>query len=246
MRILEDIISTLDRGKAVKEVRCCSFWTAVVSKHCGLASSLNRHDHPHETAPVKDAGTLAGRDARALAELSFSENLLEASIGVAAINSLIDVDLEKCVEINASEIILEKGRGKRVAVIGSFPFLKRIAGQVDKLWVFEQRAVPGTFSESEIGEHVPEADVVAISGTTLINNTFERITGLCRKDAFVVLLGPSSPLSPVLFDYGIDVVSGSHVGDIEKTLRFLSEGAIFRQVEGVTLLSMSGDRIPGE
>jgi hypothetical protein len=54
----------------------------------------------------------------------------------------------------------------------------------------------------------------------------------------VVVLGPSTPLSPVLFDYGVDVVSGTRVVDVDVALRCLSEGATFHQIRGVRLLTM--------
>jgi len=52
------------------------------------------------------------------------------------------------------------------------------------------------------------------------------------------MVGPTSPLSPVLFDYGIDVIGGSMVVDSEKTIRSITEGATFRQVKGVKNLNM--------
>ena len=38
MNILDDIISTIKEDAPVKEVRTAAFWTAVVSRNCGLAS----------------------------------------------------------------------------------------------------------------------------------------------------------------------------------------------------------------
>ena len=86
--------------------------------------------------------------------------------------------------------------------------------------------------------------MVAITGTTLINHTFEELIGLCRPDAFVLVLGPTTPLSPVLFDYGADVISGTLVTDPETVLRYVSQGASFRQIKrskGVKLLTMTRD-----
>ncbi len=84
------------------------------------------------------------------------------------------------------------------------------------------------------------ADIVAISGTTLINHTFEELMTLCRPDALVLVLGPSTPLSPVMFDYGVDILSGSVVVSTDAVLRAVSEGANFRQVHpyGVRLVTM--------
>jgi hypothetical protein len=54
----------------------------------------------------------------------------------------------------------------------------------------------------------------------------------------VIVLGPTTPLSPVLFDYGVDMVSGTKVVDVEAVLRCISQGATFKQVKGVRLLTL--------
>jgi uncharacterized protein (DUF4213/DUF364 family) len=52
-----------------------------------------------------------------------------------------------------------------------------------------------------------------------------------------MLLGPSTPLSPVLFEYGVDVISGARVVDAKAVSRTVGRGASFREVEGVKLLT---------
>jgi uncharacterized protein (DUF4213/DUF364 family) len=57
-----------------------------------------------------------------------------------------------------------------------------------------------------------------------------------------LVLGPTTPLSPVLFDHGADVVSGTLVTDPETVLRYVSQGASFRQIKrsnGMRLLTLA-------
>ena len=61
---------------------------------------------------------------------------------------------------------------------------------------------------------------------------------LCDPKAYVILLGDSAPLSPMLFDYRVDAVSGTKVTDPTLALRCLSEGANFRQIKGTRRLTM--------
>ena len=91
-------------------------------------------------------------------------------------------------------------------------------------------------------EVIPEADVVAITGTSLVNKTFDKLIQHCRPDAFVLLLGPTSPLSPVLFDYGVDLIAGTRVVDPVVALDVAGQGAIFRQMRGVRLVTMTNGR----
>ena len=239
MNILDDLISSLSADSVVREVRTCVFWTAVVSKNCGLASTF-REGHPNH-GMVRGVGDLRNRSALELAEYAKSDNLLEASIGMATINSLIDIDETKCDAENALDVLIEKGEGKDIAVVGHFPWIPKLQKVARKLWVLEQRPQAGDLPAEAAEDILPRADVVAITGTSLINHTAEKLLDLARG-SFVVMVGPTSPLSPVLFDCGVDVVSGTKVVEPEKVLRSISEGAIFPQVQGVKLLNMRNQR----
>ena len=253
MSIIDDLLATPPlspplvggrKGGAVREVRIGAFWTAVVLEdgRCGLASALRDDSHHHHgQSPVREAGHLHQRSPMELAELASSDSLLEASIGLAAINALLDVDEDACLELNAEQVILEQGTGKDVVVVGHFPFIPRIREVVRHLWVLEKRPGQGDLPAEAAPDIIPQGDVVAITGTSLINHTFEELVELCRPEAFVLVLGPTTPLSPVLFDHGADVISGTLVTDPETVLRYISQGASFRQIKqskGVKLLTL--------
>jgi len=237
VKILDDLMEGL-AGAPAREVRVGRFWTAVWSRHCGLASTTGPGEHRHGARHVEGAGDLAGRSALELAKLSHSESSLEAGIGLAAINSLLEVDEARCVERNAGDLLVERGLDKRVALIGHFPFVPALREAAAKLSVLELRPQPGDSGAEEAEDIVPQAEVVAITGSTFINRSLESLLALCRPDAFVVILGPTTPLSPVLFDYGADAISGTRVIDPELALRSASEGATFRQIRGIRLLTM--------
>ena len=236
MEILDSLISNLSNDSAVHKVHTCAFWTVVVSRNCGMASTL-REEHPYHQA-VRGVGSLTGKSALELAEYARSDNLLEASIGMATINSLIDIDEAKCIEENAFDILLREGTDKNIAVVGHFPTITKLQSVARKLWVIEQRPTEGDLPAEAAEEVLPEADVIGITGSSFINHTIEKLLNISRN-SFVVLIGPTSPLSPVLFDYGVDIIGGVKVVEPEKAIRSISEGATFRQVKGVKLLTMS-------
>jgi len=191
---------------------------------------------------VRDAGNLRDKSALELAEYAKSGNLLEASIGMATINSLIDIDEGKCAEENALDLLARKGSGKNIAIVGHFPWIPQLQKVARKLWVIEQRPREGDFPAEAAEDILPQVDVVGLTGTSLINHTIEKLLDL-SKNSFTVLIGPTSPLSPVLFDYGVDVIAGTKVVEPERAIRCICEGAMFKQVEGVKLVSMSRERV---
>jgi len=236
MDILEDIISSITDTHPVKEVYTCTFWTAVISKHCGLSSTFKESHPNHET--VRDAGKLRQKDILELIQYARSDILLEASIGMAAINSVIDTDESLCIMENAFDAIVRRGTGKNIAVVGHFPWIPKLRNIAKQLWVIEQRLQPGDLPEEAANDVIPDADVVAITGTSFINHTINNLLKL-SKGKYIVVLGPTTPLSPILFDHGVDVISGSQVIDSQKLIFSITEGATLKQVDGIKFLNMS-------
>jgi uncharacterized protein (DUF4213/DUF364 family) len=246
MDTIDRLLESLPGDAPVRQILVGAFWTAVVldtdPPRCGLASTL-RAETGGPWPPVREPGCLDGRSGRELAELLRAERILEASIGMAAVNALLEVDESALPEVNAEQIIIERGAGRRVAIVGHFPFIERVRQAAADCWVLERTPAPGDLPAEQAGEILPRADVVALTGTSLLNHTFEDLIGLCRPEAFVLLLGPSAPLSPVLFEAGVDALSGTRVQEPERVLRSLSQGATFRQIKrggGLRLLAWIG------
>ncbi|MCK4775823.1 MAG: DUF364 domain-containing protein [Candidatus Krumholzibacteria bacterium] len=238
MRILDDLISTLDFDAPVRDVRQGVFHTGVVTRDCGLAATLPRDALRQKPPLVNEPGFLIDKSARELTQLAYSESVLEAAIGMATLNSLLEVDEKAMVELNAADVILKKGEGKEVAIIGHFPFVPKVRQKAKNLWVIEKNPREGDFPEAEADRLLPRADVVAITGTALTNHSLGNLLRLCNPAAFVILLGDTTPLSPILFDYGVDALAGTRVTDPDLALKCISQGANFRQIKGTRRLTM--------
>jgi len=213
-------------------------WTVVCSRRCGMATTI-LGEKPHGHEKVRDVGRLHHKTARELAEYARSDNPLEASIGVAAINSLLEVDERQAVELNAGDLLASRGQGKNIALVGHFPFIPKLRQAAGHLWVIEQHPSEGEYPAEAAADLIPQAQVVALTGSSLINHTLDHLLSLCKPDALVVLLGPSTPLSPVLFAHGASLLSGTLVVDEDAVLRTVAHGAMFQQVEGVRLLTIA-------
>jgi uncharacterized protein (DUF4213/DUF364 family) len=248
-----DLFDTLLTGLPVGEVadvRVGAFWTAVAvdtngERRCGLAASLRPEVHIHGGEPdVLEAGHLVGGSAPALAAYVHSSSVMERAIGLAAINALLPRAEGQWTDGNAEEILAAFGPDKRVAMVGHFPFAERLRERVGWLWVLELNPRGDDLPADAAADILPQADVIAITGTTLLNDTFTGLVALRRQDTYVMVLGPSTPLSPVMFDFGADMVSGAAVNvgpeAIAPVLAAVSQGAAFRQLHhtGVRLVNM--------
>ncbi len=243
MKILDDLLATLPDGRVVN-VNIGLHWTAVVVNvdgqvRCGLASTLPS-DHQHGIPDVPQAGELETLMGLELAANVKSGRFTLTSVGMAALNALLPQHPETWIDLNAEEVIAEHGADKRVVLIGHFPFVDRLCPRVGELIVLEMDPRPGDLPSSVSKDVLPSADVVAITAMSLLNHTLENLLELCTPRALVIMLGPTTPLSPVMFDHGIHLLCGSVVEAIDPVLRVIRHGANFRQVHkaGVRLVSI--------
>jgi uncharacterized protein len=231
VEILRAIIDSLSSDSPVQEVRRGLFWTAVVSRYCGLASTMIKDLCAHDSEDSEKARSLTEKPAKELAQLALSDDISEAPLGLAAINSLTEIDESRITETNAGGLLLQEGTGKDISVIGHFPFTDALRKVARNLWVVEKWPKPGDVPEEDGELYLPLSHIVAISSTTLINHTLPGILKLCPPGSVKMLLGPTTPMNHVLFDYGIDIISGSIVTDRALALKYIGEGANFRELK---------------
>lgn len=242
MMLLDTLIENT-AGIPVTEVITGAYVTMVTSRNTSICATLR--EEFCVSKGVRDAGCLTDLDSRSLAKFSLSDNLLEASIGVCALNSAINIDNLPFKNINAKDLIFEKGRGKKLAMIGHFPFIDNARNLFSEVFVFEKKPQPGDLCENDIPEFLPLADIVAITGMTVTNHTIDGILPHIRKDALVIMLGPSTPLSPILFDFGVDVIAGSVVRDSDFVRSRVIEGASLHYLGGIEYVALLKEEYNG-
>jgi uncharacterized protein (DUF4213/DUF364 family) len=176
-----------------------------------------------------------------LAALTQSEQPTLVSVGMAAVNALMPHQPASWVDLNAEDVIASHGVGKPVALVGHFPFVDRLRAKVGQLTVLELDPQPGDLVATTASEVLPRSQVVAITGMTFLNHTLKGLLELCSPEALVILLGPSVPLDPLLFEWGADILCGSIVTDIDAVLVAVRQGANFRQIHraGVRLVTIT-------
>lgn len=247
MNLLKGLLEDIQEG-IVLDVAIGLHWTAVHvevdgENRCGLASTL-RERHVHGGPPqVPRAGSLSELGGKALAQFALErERPTLASVGVAALNALLPQPPEEALEdLNAEHVLADRGQGLRGAIVGHFPFVPRIRGAFEELWVIEQDPGPGEWPPEAASDLLPKSDLIAITGMSLINHTLEGLLSLCPEESFVMVLGPSTPLSSRLFDCGADMLAGSIVTKVDAVRRAVRQGANFRQVHraGVRLVTLA-------
>jgi uncharacterized protein (DUF4213/DUF364 family) len=218
------------------ELRVGPYWTAVqTSVGSGIASTLRAESYLHGSIPIAGAGALHRSTPLELAGLLASSSQPEAAVGLAAVNALLCGVPRDFDDANAKLALFERCEGRVAAIVGHFPFVDDLRSRCRELFVFErgQGKRPDDLGPEHVQELLPKAEIVAISATTLINHTLEEILPFIRPDGFSMMLGPSTPMTPCLFDLGFDVLCGTLVEDADAVLRAVEQGAVTCQIGGV-------------
>jgi uncharacterized protein len=225
--LYDQLISAIPEDLEVGDCLAGLHWFLVRSVGVGVAM------RPLEgTGALRSAGHLSGMKLHDLAMWVKSWNAYEAAMGLAAINSAINAP--EMVERNCGErldesedkdvftLMHEQMRGKRVAVIGHFQGLERVA-EICRLSILERRPQAGDLPDSASEYILRDQDIVVMTATTIVNKTMPRLLAL-SQGARIVVAGPSTPLHPLLFDYGVHVLGGLLVKDVNNVWRTVAEG----------------------
>lgn len=233
--LYRDLVAQCPQDPA-QEVIVGPAWTLVQTEESsGLMLSGVRIDVGDEEHHV----LLRGQPLVDLAELALSWNGREAAVGMAAINAACNIPsrFAGSDELNGRDLLLRKANGAKVGVVGHFPWVGDVQ-KVAQVTVFEQEPRAGDLPPAAQEYLLPDQDVVVITGSALGNKTLPRLLELSRR-AWVMLIGPSTPLSVVLFDYGVDALAGCVARDADELADVVREGggvhAFRRCVRYVTL-----------
>ena len=165
---------------------------------------------------------------------------IRRAVGIAAVNALADycwqrrphpdVELRPGVDaFDATEI----RKGDKVVVVGAFvPFLKELKRRGQPFLVLEQDSatlkadeLPFFRAAEEAPQILPKADVVLITGSTLVNNTLDDLLRLIRPESRVTVVGPTVGMLPdALLARGADVLGCVRITMPDAFLDLLAEG----------------------
>lgn len=226
MKLINELIEAASiNNSPVNDVRVGISWTCVYGKYGGVSKTYGIPiAHGNYT---RDMGELTSKTTLELADYAKSWNLVESSIGVAAINSMLKPKGKK--DVNAQDIIIEESKNKKVTMVGKFPKIDEIRSVAKELWVLESdqsliNPKEGIITESAAEYVFPGSDILVITGSTLINKGLERYLNLAKNtDAYTIIMGPSTPMSDLLFDYGADMLAGMEILDPAAILRKISQ-----------------------
>lgn len=202
------------------------FVAARASGRVGLASTLGAQPAPG------DAEILAGYKGQPLeqcAKLLLTDNPFLASVGLAALNAAFD-EPRQAAASGAEDWLSGLVKGKRVVVAGDFPFANRLAPLASELTVLELDAQVSAAPPTEWARILSSCQVAAITSTALLTRALASLLNAAPQ-ALRLAVGPSTPLSPALFQHGCQVLAGSWVEKPGPVMEAVEQGLPFKLIK---------------
>ncbi len=219
----------------IKEILIGLTWTFCLTEVAGLCMSPGI-----ATRTLPFSGTLVNKSISELAPWLLSWNPYQATIAMAAINSVINsssslpdtgtvLSPKNSANLAVFEYFLPQIRNKNVCVIGRYPGLNKYSTEME-MNVIELNPGAEDFPAPASEFLLPEAEWVFLTATSIVNKTFPRLVQLA-KNSKIVLMGPTLPWLPELKQMGIDYLAGVKVTNLPALRQTVAEGGGVRIFE---------------
>lgn len=185
-------------------------------------------------------GKLAGRSVKAYLADIFKDSIMKKTLGIATLNALSascwdrmpDKAYQLELGLDAFEMVDIDPSQKTVVVGALVPVIRRLMAanadfhilELDKA-TLKPDEMPHFAEASRAAEFVPDADLLVITGTTLINDTLPGLLALAKPEARIVVTGPTVSMLPdAFFQRGVTSLGGILVTRPDELLDIISEG----------------------
>ncbi len=229
--LIQDLISSIKSPETPvdKIVPGPKFMAVIAGGRMGIAATLGAEPDENDLAMFESA---PGKPLKTVAEYAYMASPGAAVLGIAAINAGCSPDpagVEPC-DFPADDLIAELGKNRNVGLVGDFPFVQSLGLRVGTLHLFELMDIKGAVPKDQWEKTLAQLDVLALTATTLLTRQAAWYLDKANQ-ADIVILGPTTPASPVLFQYGADYLCGSVVTDADRVAQGIKAGLPFSRVK---------------
>lgn len=184
------------------------------------------------------SGKLSGVPVKQYLDDIFCDNVLRRTLGIAALNALssliwerYDSEYKPVLGRDAFDEIDVTKYDKTVVVGALIPMLKKLIANNCDFTILEQDS--RTLKEHELKfyapsedahKYVPNADLLVITGVTVLNGTLSELLELAKPTADILVTGPTASMIPeAFFEKGVTMTGGIVVSDADELLDIISE-----------------------
>lgn len=235
-RILDTCLPQL-AGRYVKDVIFGIALIVVELDDGMLGSALLLLEELHtcsELYPI--SGEVLGSEASSIAHWAVdSSHPLRKALGFAVLNAAANYQMPADTEVSEAREAVNILPGDTVGMVGNIHALNSTVRAKAKRLIIFDRGAPGPGIEPEELQPVllPQCDLVLITGSAFLNDTVETVLGYCTKAREIWIIGPSTPMYPLVFaDTPVSYLAGTlwRSECRDEIFRAVSLGAMLRDI----------------
>ena len=194
---------------------------------------------PSSARVMPTSGKLRGAKVMQFLDEMFSGNPLKKTMGIAVLNALSALCWEERppetysikTGLDAMDEVMIPDGGYVIVVGALIPALKALKQRGEPFGILELDAstlkpdeMKYLIPQERASEKVPQADMLIITGTTLINDTLEDLLSMRKPGARVIVMGPTASMLPeAFFRRGVSLLGGVIVTEPDRVLDVIAE-----------------------
>jgi uncharacterized protein (DUF4213/DUF364 family) len=194
---------------------------------------------PSSAKAMPLSGKLAGRKVTKYLDDLENPNILRKTLAIAVLNALTSSCWDKMgvlpykvyTGIDAFDEIAIPAQGKTVVVGALVPMLRKLIAEDADFTVLEMdsRTLKGKELDHyaptfDAPQFVPQADLLVITGVTVLNDTLEGILEMAKPGAQILVTGPTASMLPdAFFRRGVTMLGGIRITCPDDVLDLISE-----------------------
>lgn len=190
----------------------------------GIARTINDRRFPMTQEPI------IGMKLKKLAESAMSWNMIESSLGVAAMSAyyhseeyLAGIKVERADVEETFNTYIELIEDKKTALVGHYKDFEDILPVSNDVLVLSSTPIHEEYPITAADFILPQQEAVILRGSTLTDKTLERYLEIC-KDTTVIMADYDVLPVPFLVEKQNAYIASFHINDVEKSIYLIKSG----------------------
>jgi hypothetical protein len=223
--VYQKLISSItDHTSVIEEIHLFEHWIVVKAGRYEMSTRFSPLPGYSENTPDTWLGNLLGLNTAEIAkDFLASDNVLHVAAGMACLKCVIPEIT--CIYMNsATNHFTELTKSLPSCFIGHFKNAADWRSEGRPVSIIELKPQDGDIHWDDSHEALSKAEIVFMTGLVLVNGTFGEVIKRTPAAKYRIIMGPTVPLTPVLFDLGIHWLGTSKLIDTPKALRYFGMG----------------------
>ncbi|MGD0061589.1 MAG: DUF364 domain-containing protein [Verrucomicrobiia bacterium] len=223
--ILSRLLAQLPQpAPRLKDLHIFLHWVIASSDRYGMATFFRPYNAGDTCYQSSYLGDLIGRPVTEIAEMfADSDDALRLGTVKACLNGSLPLPND-IFTANAVAPFAEMIKHCPSCFIGHFTQAEIWRDQGHPVTIIELQPRPGDIHWNDSKPALRQAEIVFITGLTLLNDTFLEVVSRTPQAKYRVLLGPTVPCNPLFFDYGVHLIGSTLISDAGLAIRYCQHG----------------------